>query len=649
MGNTDYYFLQGGGEMGELIRSVDWSKTPLGPVDSWPQSLRLSTSILLSTPFPMYIAWGKEYIQLYNDGYRPILGTTKHPQAIGIGTQETFAEIWHIVGPMFNDVMMGKAIWAPDFMYVLERNGYPEECFFDFAYSPIHNEDGTIGGVLVTVIEKTENFKNVKKLEESNQALKNSENNLKNLVAHAPAAMAVFRGPDHIVEVANTKALELWNRTANEVMNRPLVEGMPEIKDQGIEAILDNVYTTGERFIANELPVKLIRGGKLQTTYINFVYEALKGAADTIYGIVAIGIEVTQQVISRHRIEEAEERARLAIEAADIGTFDFNIQDDHLITSPRLNEIMNIQGPEDHNKYLDSIHPEDVPIRNKAYEEAYKTGKLSYEVRVKDGTRVKWVQAKGNVYYDAAGKPSRILGIMLDVTDQKNLEKRKDDFISIASHELKTPVTTLKASLQMLYKMKDNPTEKFPRLLEQSLRSMHKISTLIEELLNVNRIKEAELPLHKSLFTISELLNGSCNHISLTGKHDLLIAGDKGLKAYADERAIDQVVVNLVNNAVKYAPESRNIHLIVEKSGSMAKISVRDNGPGIPPDKLAYLFNRYYQVNSAGYLSSGLGLGLYISSEIIKRHGGEIGVESELGKGSTFWFTLPLHERAETM
>lgn len=628
--------------MGELIRSIDWSKTSLGPVETWPQSLRLSTSIMLSTPFPMYIAWGKEYTQLYNDGYRPILGKTKHPRAMGISTRQTFAEIYHIVGPMFDDVMTGKAIWAPDFMYVLERNGYPEECFFDFAYSPIHNEDGTIGGVLVTVIEKTENFKNVKKLKESNQALKNSENNLKNLVAHAPVAMAVFKGPDHIVEVANAKALELWNRTAGEVMNKPLVEGMPEIKDQGIEPILAEVFATGKRFIANERPVKLIRDGKLQNTYINLVYEALKGAADTVYGIVAIGIEVTEQVVSRLRIEEAEERARLAVEAADIGTFDFNIQEDHLITSPRLNEIMNIHETEDHGKYLGSIHPEDIPIRNKAYEEAYKTGKLSYEVRVKDGTQAKWVQAKGNVYYDADGKPSRILGIMLDVTDQKNLEKRKDDFISIASHELKTPVTTLKASLQMLYKMKDSPTEKFPRLLEQSLRSMHKISTLIEELLNVNRIKEAELPLHKSVFTISELLNGSCNHISLTGKHDLLIVGDKDLKAHADERAIDQVVVNLVNNAVKYAPESRNIYLIVEQSGNMAKISVRDNGPGIPPDKLTYLFNRYYQVNSAGYLSSGLGLGLYISSEIVKRHGGEMGVESELGKGSTFWFTLPL-------
>jgi len=642
MENLKYNFLQGGGEMGELIRSVDWSKTPLGPVETWPASLRLSTNIMLSTPFPMYIAWGKDYIQLYNDGYRPILGRTKHPRAIGISTSETFAEIWHIVGPMFNDVMEGNAVWAPDYMYILERNGYPEECYFDFSYSPIRNEDGTIGGVLVTVIEKTENVKNLKKLEESNQALKNSENNLKNLVAYAPVAMAVFKGPDHIVEIANAKALELWNKTEAEVLNKPLAEGMPEIKNTDIENILADVYRTGERFIANELPVKLIRNGKLQDTYINFVYEALKGADNSTNGIVALGIEVTGQVVSRHRVEEAEERARLAIEAADIGTFDFNVQEDILITSPRLDEIMNVNGHGAHDKYISSIHPEDLNIRNKAYEDAYKTGKLSYEVRVMKGTQARWVQAKGNVYYDVEGKPSRILGIVLDVTDQKNLEKRKDDFISIASHELKTPVTTLKASLQVLYKMKDNPTEKFPRLLEQSIRSMHKISTLIEELLNVNRIKEAELPLHKSIFTISELLNGSCNHISLTGKHDLVITGDKELKAFADERAIDQVVVNLVNNAVKYAPDSRIIELDVEQNSDMAKISVKDNGPGIPAEKLPYLFNRYYQVNSSGYISSGLGLGLFISSEIVKRHGGEIGVESELGKGSTFWFTIPL-------
>jgi hypothetical protein len=114
------------------------------------------------------------------------------------------------------------------------------------------------------------------------------------------------------------------------------------------------------------------------------------------------------------------------------------------------------------------------------------------------------------------------------------------------------------------------------------------------------------------------------------------------LQIYADELRIDQLVVNFVNNAVKYAPNSKDICLNVERVGNMARISVKDTGPGIETDKIPYLFGRYYRADYSGSQYSGLGLGLYISAEIIKKHGGEIGVDSELGKGSTFWFTLPL-------
>ena len=115
--------LRGGGEMGALMRSLDWSRTAVGPVDRWPQSLRTALSILLETGFPMYIAWGPEFTQFYNDGYRPILGTTKHPSAMGASTRETFAEIWHIIGPMFEGVMRGTATNLHDFLLPLDRHG----------------------------------------------------------------------------------------------------------------------------------------------------------------------------------------------------------------------------------------------------------------------------------------------------------------------------------------------------------------------------------------------------------------------------------------------------------------------------------------------------------------------------------------------
>ena len=147
--------LSGGGEMGALMRSIDWSKTGVGPVDGWPQSLRTALSILLETGFPMYIAWGREYTQFYNDGYRPILGSTKHPMAMGASTRETFAEIWDIIGPMFEGVMEGRATNVVDFMLPLDRHGFAEECYFVFSYSPIREESGRVGGVLVTVTETT--------------------------------------------------------------------------------------------------------------------------------------------------------------------------------------------------------------------------------------------------------------------------------------------------------------------------------------------------------------------------------------------------------------------------------------------------------------------------------------------------------------
>jgi len=146
--------LAGGGEMGALARALDWCQGPVGPVDTWPQSLRTALSILLESKFPMLLCWGPQFIQFYNDPFRPILGATKHP-ALGKSTRETFAEAWHIVGPLFAQVMGGQAVGVEDMLVPLDRYGFLEECYFHYSYSPIRDESGDVAGVLVTCTETT--------------------------------------------------------------------------------------------------------------------------------------------------------------------------------------------------------------------------------------------------------------------------------------------------------------------------------------------------------------------------------------------------------------------------------------------------------------------------------------------------------------
>jgi hypothetical protein len=142
--------------MGAFMRALDWSATPVGPVESWPQSLRTAVSILLDSRYPMYISWGPEFVQFYNDGYASVLGT-KHPAALGKSTFETWAEVWDdIVGPLFRKVKAeGEATYLEDFLFPLHRFGYTEECYFTFCYSPIRDETGAAAGVFVTCIETT--------------------------------------------------------------------------------------------------------------------------------------------------------------------------------------------------------------------------------------------------------------------------------------------------------------------------------------------------------------------------------------------------------------------------------------------------------------------------------------------------------------
>lgn len=312
--NNNYYFLANGGEMGELTRAKDWSKTAIGAVESWPQSLRTTIGILLNSKFPMFLFWGPDHICFYNDAYRPSLGNDgKHPSILGEKGADFWPEIWDFIKPLIDQVLTkGEASWHEDQLLPIYRNGHMEDVYWTFSYSPVNDDDGKINGVLVICSETTNQVNIHKKLEESNVRSLNN-------ILQAPNAMCIFRGPEYTIEIANKLMLEIWERTEEEVLHKPVFEALPEVGNQGLEEIIKNVYTTGETFTANELPVTLNRKGKPVTNYINVTYEALKESDGKISGILAVANDVTLQVLSRTAVEDSEKRFRNIVKQLPLG------------------------------------------------------------------------------------------------------------------------------------------------------------------------------------------------------------------------------------------------------------------------------------------------------------------------------------------
>lgn len=478
-------------------------------------------------------------------------------------------------------------------------------------------------------------------LAESNDELQLSETRFRNLINQAPVAICVIRAEDLIVTEVNNGYLELVGKTRKQLKGRMIWESVAEAAEV-YSPLMQEVITTGIAFHGREHELVLNRNGVDETVFVDFVYEPVTDLTGAVTSIMVVGNDVTDKVIARNKIEDAEERNRLALEAAEIGTYELNYKNNLLIGSKRFDEIFGVSSPISRTEVLKTLHPLDVHLSDQAHTIARKTGKLFYETRIlhADGS-LKWVRLHGNVHYDSDGNLKKLLGTVIDITGFKQLQQQKDDFISIASHELKTPLTSLKASLQLLERMKTNPTALLPRLIDQCNRSMAKISQLVEELLNVTKINEGQVMLRKQKFHLAQMVEECRSYVLQMGSHELVVEGDTHIEILADENRIHQVLTNFINNSIKYAPDSTQLFLTIERKDHSVKISLRDTGPGIKADKLPYLFERYFRVDQSGVQVSGLGLGLYISSDIIERHGGKIGVESIVGVGTTFWFTLP--------
>jgi two-component system sensor histidine kinase VicK len=549
-----YPFLENGGEMGSFIRAIDWSNNPLGMPGQWPVVLKHTVSIMLRAAFPMLICWGDDYTQLYNDAFRPINGTTKHPDAIGGSAKDTYAEIWPIIAPMFSEVMAGKTHSFKNFMVPLNRKGYLEDCYFDFSYSPIADEQGTIGGLLVVCTETTER----------------------------------------------------------------------RLTDIETQRLSDDLNALNEEMISsNESLIKLNHD-------LENAQEELKATFS--------------------QLEESEIALRLAINAANFGTWYINSVTRTFVTDVRLRQLFGYR-PDEEITIEDALAQisEDYRgyVANKLENAIYKGGDydVTYPVTGFHDNVLRWLRAIGNLKADRSGEFSAFTGVVMDVTEQKQDEQRKNDFIGMVSHELKTPVTSLSAYLQVLHIKARKAADEFTvNALDKSLRQVKKMTTMINGFLDVSRLESGKIYIDKTRFDMAALVHDVEQETTvMITSHNIVFHPVEPTWVCADKDKIGQVINNFITNAVKYSKPGSMIQVACITVNGFAQVRVSDEGIGINENDLSQLFERYYRVENSNTVS-GFGIGLYVCSEIIKRHDGKIWAESKPGAGSSFYFTLPLEQ-----
>jgi signal transduction histidine kinase len=246
--------------------------------------------------------------------------------------------------------------------------------------------------------------------------------------------------------------------------------------------------------------------------------------------------------------------------------------------------------------------------------------------------------------------PLQVINFVLDNSARKELEQRKDDFISMASHELKTPLTSLKALIQLQQrKLARHNVQDAATTLTKMDTQVDKLTRLIGELLDVSKINAGRMECAQEPIEIDELLGEIVESLQQTTEtHRIVVHGTARKSIVGDRDRLGQVFTNLITNAIKYSPQADTVEVDVTSSDEMVTISVRDFGIGIPSEQRTKIFERFYRVHDVHDPTfKGLGIGLYISADIVKRHGGNISVESVLGKGSTFQVTLPLTRQSE--
>ncbi|MFD2598712.1 ATP-binding protein [Sphingobacterium corticis] len=586
-------------------------------------------------------------------------------------------EVWEILREIYRT---GQPMLKKDQAVSKRGTGKSEIAYYDYIYTPIVENNAVVGIINMAtevtdrVINSVQYKENEAKLLETNghlwelnNALSASELTLKNLYRDLGVKEArlqyILDSLGEGVGITDEKGNIVYTNRRNQEIFQVNKDDMLKLSNTSV--IWGNKRLNGTPLPDDEHPVTitlktgetvrnfefLVRDSNGTSIYLSMNTSPIKNDRGEVTGAIASFSDISERILLHQRLTESRESLQMALASANLGTWYINADTLEFLPSDRLKELFGFYADDEMpyeaaiEQIVDSHRTRVTELVNAAIEsgEPYD---LEYPIIGFHDKKLRWVHATGRLYaFEGEEKKSHFSGTIADITSRKMDEQRRNDLIAMVSHELRTPLTSLSGYLQILTgKIKRGQNDTALELGTKAQNQVDKMIGMVKGFLDVARSGEGKIYLDTTRFDMSDLIQSVQSEMSSTViGHSLLFSPVEKVTVEADFAKIEQVIVNFIGNSIKYARNNSPINISCFRKSNSVVVEVKDEGVGVSERDQRYIFDRFYRAeNSQVQLKSGFGIGLYICKEIIIRHGGEIGVSSELGRGSTFWFSLPL-------
>jgi PAS domain S-box-containing protein len=666
-------FLRSDSDLAGLIRDFDWAGTALGPIESWPQSLRAIVAMIINSQVPIVLLWGECGHMIYNDAYSRF-AADRHPQLLGSKVRDGWPEVADFNDHIMKVGLSGGTLAYRDQELALHRSGKPEQVWMNLDYSPVIDETGKPAGVIAIVVETTQRVLADRRNETQHRRVAQ-------MFEQGPSFMALLEGPDHRIEFANASYLRLIG--GRDVIGKTVAEALPDAASQGYVDKLNEVFASGKSFSSagSRYAVEVLPGTTVDERYVDFIYQPLKDVAGNVTGIFVEGVDVTERKLAEDALEQLnqtleekiEERtAQLLLKEALIATFYNHSSEYHAVLSetdggqfrydeanPALLRMYGKSRAELIGHTVAEVFKPETAAELTAHLQACLRTDAPYRYERRNGDAI--VEAVATPVREASGTTRMLVVSARDITEHRNLEQQLRQSQKMEAvgqltgglaHDFNNLLTGITGSLELVEKrFEQRRLNEIDRYLHAAKGAAKRAAALTHRLLAFSRRQTLDpkpTDVNSLVIDMEELIRRTIGpHISFE------FVGAIGLwKTLTDSHQLENALLNLCINARDAMPHGGRLTVetcnrwIDERgakvrdlaAGQYISLCVSDNGTGMSSEVISRAFDPFFTTKPLG---EGTGLGLSMVYGFARQSGGQTRIYSEEGKGTMVCLYLP--------